>query len=279
MNQDGDDRNVIILFHNLKGYDGMFLLQYMYAHHREVKNLVTVGVKVLSFVSDRLTFKDSLCFLPFSLSSFPATFGIRELSKGFFPHLFNTSENQSYCGPMREIRYYDPDGMSTKKRDEFMRWHAERVAEGYEFDLQRDMQMYCESDVKLLKAGCQKFVDEFKIEADFDPMQKCITIASACNRYWRKCQTVSSLRHYVAKLYAEYRTEHRTRVAYKGGTVEKLLLVSMNIPFLNLETLGCPKYDVLRALDNEPPETCGWHAIPNKHHCAMTECRAFFHWY
>ena len=92
-------------------------------------------------------------------------------------------------------------------------------------------------------------------------------------------QTVSSLRHYVAKLYAEYRTEHRTRVAYKGGTVEKLLLVSMNIPFLNLETLGCPKYDVLRALDNEPPETCGWHAIPNKHHCAMTECRAYFHWY
>ena len=92
-------------------------------------------------------------------------------------------------------------------------------------------------------------------------------------------QTVASLRHYVAKLYAEYRTEHRTRVAYKGGNVEKLLLVSMNIPFLNLETMGCPKYDALRALDNEPPETCGWHHIPNKHHCAMTECRAFFQWY
>ena len=73
-------------------------------------------------------------------------------------------------------------------------------------------------------------------------------------------QTVASLRHYVAKLYAEYRTEQRTRVAYKGGTVEKCLLVSMNIPFLNLETMGCPKYDALRALDNEPPETCGWHA-------------------
>ena len=92
-------------------------------------------------------------------------------------------------------------------------------------------------------------------------------------------QTVPSVRHYVAKLYAEYRTEHRTRVAYKGGTVEKCLLVSMNIPFLNLETMGCPKYDALRALDNEPPGTCGWHHIPNKHHCAMTECRAFFQWY
>ena len=187
VDEDGDDRDVIIIFHNLKGYDGMFLLQYMYENHREVERLVTVGVKVLSFASDRLTFKDSLCFLPFALSSFPATFGIRELSKGFFPHLFNTLENQSYRGPMPEVRYYDPDGMSPKKKEEFMRWHATKLVEGYEFDLRRDMQMYCESDVKLLKAGCTKFVEEFKTEASFNPMEKCITIASACNRYWRKC--------------------------------------------------------------------------------------------
>ena len=184
---DGDDRNVIIIFHNLKGYDGMFLLQYMYAHHREVERLVTVGVKVLSFTSDRLTFKDSLCFLPFSLSSFPATFGLRELTKGFFPHLFNTNDNQTYRGPLPDLRFYDPDGMSPKKREELVRWHAAHTVEGYEFDLRRDMQLYCESDVKLLKAGCAKFVEEFKTEADFDPMEKCITIASACNRYWRKC--------------------------------------------------------------------------------------------
>ncbi len=81
---EGEDRSVIILFHNMKGYDGMFLLQYMYAHKREVVNMVTVGVKVLSFASDRLTFKDSLCFLPCPLSSFPATFGIEELTRVFF---------------------------------------------------------------------------------------------------------------------------------------------------------------------------------------------------
>ena len=187
VDQDGDDRNVIVLFHNLKGYDGMFLLQHMYAHHRDVERLVTVGVKVLSFTSDRLTFKDSLCFLPFSLASFPATFGITELCKGFFPHLFNTEANQMYVGPVPDVQYYDPDGMSSKKRDEFLRWHATKVAEGYVFDLKKDMTQYCESDVKLLKAGCQKFVAEFKGETAFDPMEKCITIASACNRYWRKC--------------------------------------------------------------------------------------------
>ena len=131
VDDDGDDRRVIVVFHNLKGYDGMLLLRHMYANNREVTGMVTVGVKVLSFTSDRLTFKDSLCFLPFALASFPVTFGLTELCKGFFPHLFNTTANQSYVGPLPDPQYYDPDGMSPKKRDEFVRWHASRMAEGY----------------------------------------------------------------------------------------------------------------------------------------------------
>ena len=39
----------------------------------------------------------------------------------------------------------------------------------------------------------------------------------------------------------------RTVVGYKGGHVEKDLLQKLNIPSLNLETLGCPKYDDLRS--------------------------------
>lgn len=85
VDEDGDDRRVIVIFHNLKGYDVMFLLQHCYDTHREVTDQITVGTKIFSLTSDRLTFKDSLCFLPFPLSSFPATFGIEELCKGFFP--------------------------------------------------------------------------------------------------------------------------------------------------------------------------------------------------
>ena len=120
---DGDDRNVIVIFHNLKGYDGMFILQHCYATHREVKDQITVGTKLLSMKSDRLTFKDSLCFLPFPLANFPATFGIPEFCKGFFPHKFNTLENQAYEGPMPPRDTYDPDGMSAKKKAEFERWY------------------------------------------------------------------------------------------------------------------------------------------------------------
>ena len=80
----------------------------------------------------------------------------------------------------------------------------------------------------------------------------------------------------VERLYREFAVDHRRRVAFKGGHVERDLLLHLRIPFLNLETLGCPKYEHLQR-GNE--ETCGWHAIPNKHHCAMAECKAFFNWY
>jgi len=186
VDQDNDERNVIVLFHNLKGYDGMFILQHCYATHREVTGQITVGTKILSLKSDRLTFKDSLCFLPFPLANFPATFGIQELRKGFFPHKFNTLENQAYEGPMPPRDMYDPDGMSAKKKAEFEQWYQEKVDNDYHFVLREEMEAYCESDVKLLKAGCQKFRQEFKQKADFDPMEKCVTIASACNRFWRK---------------------------------------------------------------------------------------------
>lgn len=186
VDQDGDDRRVIVIFHNLKGYDGMFILQHCYATHREVTDQITVGTKILSLTSDRLTFKDSLCFLPFPLSSFPATFGIEELCKGFFPHKFNTVENQDYEGPMPRPETYDPDGMSEKKKSEFERWYQTKVNENYHFVMRKELESYCESDVKLLKSGCSKFRQEFKQHADFDPMEKCVTIASACNRFWRK---------------------------------------------------------------------------------------------
>ena len=81
---------------------------------------------------------------------------------------------------------YDPDGMSAKKKAEFDQWYQEKVDADYHFVLQDEMKAYCESDVKLLKAGCKKFRQEFKQHANFDPFEKCVTIASACNRYWRK---------------------------------------------------------------------------------------------
>jgi hypothetical protein len=43
---------------------------------------------------------DSLNFLPIKLSAFPIkAFELIELKKGWFPHYFNISDNQTYVGP------------------------------------------------------------------------------------------------------------------------------------------------------------------------------------
>ena len=112
------EREILVVFHNLKGFDGMFILHELYQQQREVVDQLTVGAKVLSFKSGPLKFIDSLCFLPMPLASFSSTFNLTELKKGFFPHLFNTPDHQQYVGRIPDLEFYDPEGMMAKKKEE-----------------------------------------------------------------------------------------------------------------------------------------------------------------
>ena len=179
-------RNIIVVFHNLKGFDGMFLIHELYDQQRPVENQITVGAKVLSFRSGPIKFIDSLCFLPMALSAFSATFNLTELKKGFFPHLFNRPSNQNYVGRIPDLEFYDPNSMIPCKKEELLQWYSDQVRRNVVFDFKQELLDYCKSDVALLKAGCQAFQREFENEAGFNPMAECYTIASACNLYWRK---------------------------------------------------------------------------------------------
>ena len=59
------------------------------------------------------------------LSRLPASFGFTELKKGFFPHLFNTPENQNFIGPLPNFEFLFPDCMSSSTRQQFLNWHKE----------------------------------------------------------------------------------------------------------------------------------------------------------
>ena len=120
------------------------------------------------------------------LASFPSTFNLTELKKGFFPHLFNTPDHQQYVGRIPDLEFYDPDGIMAKKKDELTRWHADQIRRNVSFHFRQGMIDYCKSDVALLKAGCETFQQEFERQTGFNPMAKCITIASVGNLYWRK---------------------------------------------------------------------------------------------
>ena len=180
-----DVDKVIVVAHNFKGYDSYFILDYLYKESSTPKQIAN-GAKILSVDIPNVKFIDSLNFIPMSLSSFPKTFGLQELKKGFFPHFFNTQQNQIYVGYMPEAKYYDPDGMSPSRKEEFEEWYAEKVAENHIFDFRDELLAYCQSDVRLLKQGCLAFQMEFQSICGFNPMQYCITIASVCNTAYRK---------------------------------------------------------------------------------------------
>ena len=60
-----------------------------------------------------------MSFFAMPLVKFPETFGLTELKKGFFPHLFKTPEHQEYLGLLPNKTYYMPEGMKLKNRAEF----------------------------------------------------------------------------------------------------------------------------------------------------------------
>lgn len=98
--------------------------------------------------------------------------------------LFNTPDHQDYMGPLPTKHYYDPQGMSIERANGFKQWYDVHSSD-YVFDFQKELGAYCESDVLLLKGACQVFCQEFEEISGFNPLHCCITIASACNLFYR----------------------------------------------------------------------------------------------
>jgi hypothetical protein len=70
-----------------------------------------------------IRFIDSLNHIIQPLASFPETFGLQEMKKGFFPYLCNTPHNQNYVGKIPHIKYFSPNDMNPDKRTEFIEWY------------------------------------------------------------------------------------------------------------------------------------------------------------
>ena len=181
-----DTRQVNVIAHNFQGYDGYFVVQQYHSDNRIVQQLRN-GCKLLEVKHDRIRFIDSMSFLPMPLSAFPATFGLTELKKGYFPHLFNVpgDEHQNYVGPIPSLDYYMPETKSPEDKQTLETWHQEQRANNMVFDFQQELLDYCKSDVQLLKQGCLTFKRLFEAQAGFNPFDH-ITIASACNMDLRR---------------------------------------------------------------------------------------------
>jgi len=82
-------------------------------------------------------------------------FGITEEAKGFFPHHFNTEENQNYIGVIPDKKYYSPDNMPPKVYKDFNEWYDKQG--NVIFNFKEEIINYCRSDVEVLGMGVLKF--------------------------------------------------------------------------------------------------------------------------
>ena len=123
------NKNFIAIVHNMKAYDGYFIMNYIVNNikpNERLPEIVLNGSKILVINFANVTIKDSLNFIPMALSKFPKTFGLAELKKGYFPHFFNIKENQNYKGKFPQPDAYGFKFMSVEESKKFLIWHKEK---------------------------------------------------------------------------------------------------------------------------------------------------------
>ena len=131
-----------------------------------------------------IRFIDSLNFLQMSLKSFPKTFGMNELKKGYFPHYLNKVCNKNHVGHIPSKKHYGYSQMKSDERTKFLKWYEERVSENYVFDFRKEILEYYRSDVDILRRGIMKLREDFIQLENIDPL-RYITIASVCMTIYR----------------------------------------------------------------------------------------------
>lgn len=114
--KDGGVQEFHIFFHNLRGFDGVFIMNSLYKLNLNVTDTMGTGTKMLHFKHKNLIFKDSLSFLNMPPPNFTKTFGLVELKKGFFPHTFFKLENLKYEGVIPDLKYYESQHMDEEKK-------------------------------------------------------------------------------------------------------------------------------------------------------------------
>lgn len=91
----------------MSGYDGHFILRYLYDNGGfNQPQVIMNGTKIISMhIVKRFKVIDSLNYFQCSLTNLTKMFEL-PVYKGFYPHLFNTIENEDYIGSIPDSKYF-----------------------------------------------------------------------------------------------------------------------------------------------------------------------------
>lgn len=176
----------IDVLHVFQGYDAVSLLEYLVGNSIRPTRVIYNGSKIMFMEIAKVLhvrILDSLNCLPMKLASLPASFGLRELCKGYYLISFYP-----------EPKAYGADYMSTKDKTAFQKWHDEKTVNNAGFDFRKEMESYCMSDVDILKRFCLQFRDTMLETTDVDPFQ-FVTITSVCMGIYKSRYSLSFLLH------------------------------------------------------------------------------------
>ena len=157
-------KNSTVIAHNLKGFDGCFLLRYLVENNIKPRNIITDGTKITYLFVSRLNMRliDSLNLIPLPLAQFGKAFGLEEAEKGMFPYKFVKPQNYNYIGAFPDKEEFGYDEMNGQKQKNFDEWYS-KLSEDAVFNFQVELKKYCIQDVKILESGVEKFRELIKI--------------------------------------------------------------------------------------------------------------------
>ena len=181
------NRGATLIAHNLRGFDGLFILRYMIDHNLKV-SVIKRGSQLLDLRYPALDMRvrDTLNFCALRLADFPKAVGLEDLvQKGDFPHLTNFRQNWDEVLPFPDPEMYGVESMKKTQKEEFLRWHAEEKKRcGGLFDFRQQIVTYCKKDVEVLKMCTEKFRLDFISLTNTDPFDS-ITIQGACQKFFK----------------------------------------------------------------------------------------------
>ena len=171
--------------HNGAGYDNKFILKWCIEHGLNPSMIIRQGSRItyMHFKKFNIRFVDTLNFFNEGLRKLPAIFGIKETVKGYFPHHFNTVENQNYIGVIPDIKYFGDNNMKVEELPDFNKWYIEQ-ANIKNWSFKDEMIKYCRADVEVLSRAVLAFRKDFYENLNIDPF-RYITLPSLCMNIYK----------------------------------------------------------------------------------------------